>query len=271
MRNHPAAHALLPLLTLGATGTAQAAWELNMTRGVNEISRQVYDLHMLILWICVIAGVAVFGAMIYAMFAFRKSKGAVADKSLTHSTTAEIIWTAAPTVVLIFMAYMAAPALILIEDNRNAELTVKITAYQWKWQYEYVGQDYSFFSSLASTSNETRQLGSGKDPTQVDNYLLSVDKELVLPVGTKIRYLVTANDVLHAWWVPAFAVKRDAVPGYINEGWFSIDQPGTYRGQCAELCGKDHGFMPIVVKGVSKAEFDTWLQQQKDAKAATAT
>jgi cytochrome c oxidase subunit 2 len=247
---------------------AQAAWDLNMPVGVTEISRTVYDLHMLTFWVCTVIAIAVFGAMIYAITTFQKSKGAVPDRGMTHSTKAEIIWTVIPTLILVFLAYKSAPALILIDDTRNSELTVKITGYQWKWQYEYMGEGVSFFSSLAESSNVTRQLGSGKDPAAVENYLLDVDQPLVLPVGVKVRYLLTASDVLHAWWVPDFAVKRDAVPGYINEGWLTIDKPGTYRGQCAELCGKDHGFMPIVVEALPKEEFDAWLAARKQPAAA---
>jgi cytochrome c oxidase subunit 2 len=168
-----------------------------------------------------------------------------------------------PTLILVYLGYMTAPALVRIDDTRNSEMTIKITGYQWKWEYEYVGEDYSFFSTLADTSNAARQLGSGVDPTSVDNYLLEVDNHLVVPVGVKIRYLITANDVLHSWWVPAFSVKRDAIPGYVNEGWFNVDKPGVYRGQCAELCGKDHGFMPIVVEALPKPEFDAWLAAKK--------
>ena len=242
---------------------AHAAWnQLNLPRGVTSISRDAYDLHMLTLWVCTVIGIIVFAVMIYALVKFRKSKGAVAAK-FTHSTKAEVIWTALPTLILIFLAYETAPALIRIEDTRNSEMTIRITGYQWKWQYEYVGQNVSFFSTLAQTSNTARQLHSGQDPRQVENYLLEVDKPLVVPVGTKIRYLLTSNDVNHAWWVIDLAVKRDAIPGYINEGWFTIDKPGTYRGQCAELCGKDHGFMPIVVEALPKAEFDAWLASQQ--------
>ncbi|MCP5139829.1 MAG: cytochrome c oxidase subunit II [Chromatiales bacterium] len=249
-------------LLLVATLPAHAAWKLNLPRGVTPISRDAYDLHMLALWVCTAIGVIVFAVIIYALINFRKSKGAVAAK-FTHSTKAEIIWTILPTLVLIFLAYESAPALIRIEDTRNSEMTIKITGYQWKWQYEYVGQNVSFFSTLAQTSNTARQLDSGQDPFKVEHYLLEVDKPLVVPVGTKIRYLLTSNDVNHAWWVISLAVKRDAIPGYINEGWFLIDEPGTYRGQCAELCGKDHGFMPIVVEALPKAEFDAWLASQQ--------
>ncbi|MEO8224675.1 MAG: cytochrome c oxidase subunit II [Gammaproteobacteria bacterium] len=248
---------------------AQAAWTLNMTQGVTSTSREAYDLHMLVLWICTIVGIGVFGVMIYAIVAFRKSKGAV-PATFTHSTTAEVIWTVIPTLVLIFLGYETAPALVRIDDTRNSEMTIKITGYQWKWQYDYIGKGYSFFSTLAQTSNAARQLGSGLNPKDVEHYLLEVDHPLVVPVGVKIRYLLTANDVLHAWWVPAFSVKRDAIPGYVNEGWFKIDKPGIYRGQCAELCGKDHGFMPIVVDARPKAEFEAWLAAQKAPAAAPA-
>jgi cytochrome c oxidase subunit 2 len=249
-------------LLLTAALPAYAAWDLNLPRGVTATSREVYDLHMLALWVCTVIGIIVFAVMIYALVNFRKSKGAVAAK-FTHSTTAEVIWTILPTLVLIFLAYESAPALIRVEDTRNSEMTIRITGYQWKWQYEYVGQNVSFFSTLAQTSNEARQLDSGVDPDKVENYLLEVDRPLVVPVGTKIRYLLTSNDVNHAWWVIDLAVKRDAIPGYINEGWFTIDKPGTYRGQCAELCGKDHGFMPVVVEALPKAEFDAWLASQQ--------
>jgi cytochrome c oxidase subunit 2 len=241
---------------------AHAAWQLNMTKGVTSTSRDAYDLHMLVLWICTIVGLGVFSVMIYAILKFRKSKGAVAA-TFSHNAKAEMIWTIIPMLILVYMAYEAAPALVRIEDSSNSEMTIKITGYQWKWQYEYIGENYSFFSALAPTSNVTRQLNSGLNPAEVDNYLLEVDHPLVVPVNVKIRYLVTANDVLHSWWVPAFSVKRDAIPGFINEGWFQVDKPGLYRGQCAELCGKDHGFMPIVVEAVSRAEFDAWLAAKK--------
>lgn len=254
--------ALIALAGLSAALPARAAWELNMTQGVTSTAQEAYDLHMLVLWICTIAGVGVFAVMIYAIVTFQKSKGAV-PATFTHSTKAEVIWTVIPTLVLVFLGYETAPALVRIDDTRNSEMTIKITGYQWKWQYEYVGQDYSFFSTLANTSNAARQLGSGVDPKGVDNYLLEVDNALVVPAGVKIRYLITANDVLHAWWVPAFSVKRDAIPGYVNEGWFKVDEPGVYRGQCAELCGKDHGFMPIVVEALPKAEFEAWLAAKK--------
>ena len=253
---------------LPAINPAQAAWELNMPVGVSTISGKTYDLHMLILWVCVAIGVLVFGAMIYAIMTFRHSKGAVAAK-WDHSTNAEIIWTVIPVFILVAMAVPSAQTLIEIEDSRDTEMTVKITGYQWKWHYEYVGEDVGFYSNLAASSNETRQLGSGLDPFDVDNYLLDVDRPLVVPANTKIRYLITSNDVLHSWWVPDFAVKKDAIPGFINEGWFEITEPGVYRGQCTELCGKDHGFMPVVVEVLDKNDFQAWLaSEQADVRMA---
>ena len=260
-------------LAAAASLPARADWSLlNMTRGVSELSQEIYGLHMLILWICVIIAVFTFGAMIYAMVKFRKSKGAVADTSMLHSTKLEIAWTIVPVFILIGMAIPSVETLIKIEDTTESGLTIKVTGYQWFWQYEYIDSGVSFYSRLAQSSNETRQLGSGKDPRAVENYLLDVDNPLVVPTGTKIRILLTANDVIHAWWVPAFGMKRDAIPGFINEMWISVDEdkPGTYRGQCAELCGRDHGFMPVVVVAKPKAEFEAWLAGQRSAQQAAA-
>ena len=256
--------AMLIATWLATAGVAMAytGERYNIPMGVTEISREVHGLHMLIFWVCVAIAVVVFGAMFYSVFAHRRS---VHPKpaDFHESTTVEIIWTAIPFVILISMAIPAAGTLIKMEDTRNAELTVKVTGYQWKWQYEYIGKDVKFFSTLAAESNRARQLGSGIDPNTVDNYLVDVDKPLVLPVDTKVRFLITANDVIHAWWVPAFAVKKDAIPGYVNEIWTKVDEVGTYRGVCAELCGRDHGFMPIVVKVVSKEEFAQYLESAK--------
>jgi cytochrome c oxidase subunit 2 len=247
---------------------ARADWSLlNMPVGVSELSRDIYGLHMLILWICVVIAVFTFGAMIYAMVKFRKSKGAVADTSMLHSTKLEIAWTIVPVFILVGMAIPSVEKLIKIEDTTGSELTIKVTGYQWFWEYEYLDTGVSFYSRLAESSNETRQLGSGKDPREVENYLLDVDNPLVVPTGTKIRLLLTANDVIHAWWVPQFGMKRDAIPGFVNEMWISVDtdKPGTYRGQCAELCGRDHGFMPIVVVAKPRDEFEAWLAEQQAA------
>lgn len=238
---------------------------LNMPRGVTAISREVYSLHMLIFWICVAIAVLVFGAMLYSIWKFRKSKGAIPDRTLTHSTRVEIVWTAVPVLILISMAVPAARTLIAMEDTRNAELSIKVTGHQWKWGYEYLGEGVQFYSNLALPSNVARQLRSGIDPKSVENYLLEVDRPVVVPVDTKVRVLVTGNDVIHSWWVPQFAVKKDAIPGFVNEAWFKAEKIGTYRGQCTELCGRDHAFMPIVVEVVSKADYARWLAEQKQA------
>jgi cytochrome c oxidase subunit II len=258
------------LLTSLATATlaapaAQAAWTLNMTPGISAISRNIYALHMMVFWVCVALAVAVFGVMIYSMIVFRKSQGAVADTKLVHNTKAEIIWTVIPIIILIAMAVPATRTLIETDDATNTELTIRVTGYQWKWGYEYVGSGVTVLSTLDSTSNVARQLGSGIDPLSVPNYLLNVDHPLVVPADTKVRLLLSAQDVIHAWWVPALAIKKDAIPGFVNEAWFKIDagNTGLYRGQCAELCGRDHGFMPIVVDVRSKADFETWLRAQK--------
>lgn len=242
-----------------ASGYASADWELNLTEGVTDISRKVYDMHMMVLWICFWIGVVVFGAMIYSMIKHRKSKG---NKPATfhESTFAEIVWTIIPFAILVMMAIPAAKTLIAMEDTSDAEITVKITGHQWKWEYEYIDSGVKFISSLHADHREAAVVGSGIDPNTVDNYLLEVDNRMVLPVGKKIRFLLTASDVIHAWWIPAFAVKKDAIPGFINEMWTNIDEEGVYRGQCAELCGKDHGFMPIVVEAVSESVFDEWIQ-----------
>jgi cytochrome c oxidase subunit 2 len=255
-------------LMRGATPAMAAGSDLNLRVGVTPLSREIHGLHMLILWICVAIAVAVFGVMIYSIATFRKSKGAV-PATFDHSTKAEIIWTVIPVLILVGMAIPAARTLVKIDDSRGSDLTVKVTGYQWKWQYEYVGEGVSFFSTLAQESNAARQLGSGVDPNSVPNYLLDVDHPLVVPQGVKVRVLVTAADVIHSWWVPDFAIKKDAIPGYINELWFLAEKPGVYRGQCVELCGRDHGFMPIVVEVKPRAEFDAWLAAQKAALQAS--
>jgi cytochrome c oxidase subunit 2 len=255
-----------------AAPAAQAAWTLNMTRGVSDISRRIYDLHMAILWVCVVIGILVFGFMLYSIFAFRKSKGAVADTTLVHSTVVEVIWTTIPVLILIGCAVPAARTLIDTENATNTEMTIVVTGYQWKWGYEYRDTGVSFFSTLDRESNATRQLDSGLDPYAVPNYLLNVDNALVVPAGVKIRVLLTSQDVIHAWWVPAVGVKKDAIPGLTNVVWFKVDtdKTGLYRGQCAELCGRDHGFMPIVLDVRSKADFDRWLAEKKAAAARPA-
>jgi cytochrome c oxidase subunit 2 len=221
---------------------------------------------MLILWVCVITGIGVFGAIFYSIFKFRKSKGAVAAQ-WHENTLVEFLWTAVPAVILVVMAIPATKALVMMEDVAHSDMTIKVTGYQWRWRYDYINEGVFLYSGLARTSDVARQLNSGIDPKTVDNYLHEVDRELVVPVGRKIRFLTTASDVIHAWWVPALGWKRDAIPGYINESWALIKEPGVYRGQCAELCGKDHGFMPIVVRALPEAEYTAWLEKTKAEQA----
>ncbi len=255
---------LFGMALLVGSGSALAAWELNMPRGVTETSHTVYDLHMLILWICVAIGVVVFGVMFWSIFAHRKSKGAQAAQ-FHESTTVEVIWTIIPFGILIAMAIPSTTTLIDMYDSSESDIDIKVTGYQWKWHYDYINEDIDFFSVLKTPKEEIAN-EKEKNP----NYLLEVDNELVVPVDKKVRFLFTANDVLHAWWVPEIAIKKDTVPGFINESWTIIKEPGTYRGQCAELCGKDHGFMPIVVKAVTQPEYDQWLKDQQAAGAAKA-
>jgi cytochrome c oxidase subunit 2 len=261
------------LLAMPALAWAQSAdpkpWQLNMGKGVTASSQHAYDAHMIALWVCIVIGVIVFGAMGYAMFKFRHSKGAV-PAQFSHNTTAEIIWTVIPVLILVVMAWPATAKLIAMYDTRDSEMTVKVTGYQWMWKYEYLGEGVEFTSRLDRESDRLRQ---NKATTQEEikahpHYLLDVDNQLVLPTNTKIRFVITADDVIHAWWVPALGWKQDAIPGIVNEAWTDIKEPGIYRGQCAELCGKDHGFMPIVVKAVPKAEYEQWLASKKPAPAA---
>lgn len=231
--------------------------QYNMLPGVTPISREIYGLHMTIFWICVVIGVLVFGIMFYAIFKHRKSKGAVAANFHEHAQV-EFLWAFIPFVILVAMAIPATKVLMRMEDSSAAVVNIKITGYQWRWKYEYLDKGISFFSNL-STSQEQIDGKVGKG----EWYLLEVDKPLVLPIHKKVRFLVTSNDVVHSWWVPALGVKRDAVPGYIHEAWAIIDKPGIYRGQCAELCGMHHGFMPIVVIAKTEAEYNQWLKEQQ--------
>jgi cytochrome c oxidase subunit II len=248
-------------------------WQLNMTRGVTESSAEVYRLHMLILWICVAIGVLVFGAMAIAMWKFRRSKGAVAA-TWSHHTGAEILWTVIPILILVAMAWPATSTLFRMDDTTGSEMTVKITGYQWMWRYEILNyrdqpSTVNFVSRIDAESDRLRMRGAGTTARQLREekpfYLLEVDRELVLPTDTKIRFVITADDVIHSWWVPALGWKQDAIPGIINEAWTNILTPGVYRGQCAELCGKDHAFMPIVVRAVPRSEFESWLAAQEGA------
>lgn len=268
-------HAIAGLIAgLAATAAAAAGqperWQLNMTQGVTDTAQRAYDMHMWMLYICVVIGIVVFGAMGYAILKFRKSKGAVPDKTFVHSTKLEILWTAVPTLILIVMAVPATIKVMEAYDTKGHEMTVKIVGQQWLWTYEYVGEGVKFTSRLDRESDRIRQ--SGAVPTAGDHgtYLIDVDRRLVLPTDTKIRFILTADDVIHAWWVPALGWKSDAIPGIVNEQWTEIREPGIYRGQCAELCGKDHGFMPIVVEAVPKAEFQARLAAMKAENDTTA-
>lgn len=263
---------LLSALVAMMSTNVFAEYGLNMTEGVTSISHDIYDLHMMVFWVCVVIAVVVFGAMFYSVFAHRKSKGAVAAQ-FHESTKAELLWTIVPVIILVGMAIPASKVLIDLEDTTKAEMSVKITGHQWKWQYDYPKEGISFISNLAQSHKDV-VTGTDAEREAVGNYLLEVDKHLVLPVDTSIRFLITSNDVIHNWWVPAFGVKQDANPGFINDAWAKIDEIGTYRGQCAELCGKDHGFMPIVVDVVSKADYAKWVAEQQaaaEAAAASAT
>ena len=252
----------LPTLLLAATANA-TDMPLNMTQGVTEISQQVYHLHMTIFWICCVIGAVVFGIMFWSIFRHRKARG-VQPAQFHESTKVEILWTAIPVVILIIMAIPATKTLIAMEDTTEADVTVLVTGSQWKWHYKYLNHDVEFYSLLATQKEQINNKF-----TKGENYLLEVDRPLVIPTGKKVRFLMTSDDVIHSWWVPAFAVKKDANPGFINESWTKVDQPGVYRGQCAELCGKDHAFMPIVVVAKAPAEYEAWLnaEQQRIAKA----
>ena len=259
--------ALGPVLMLMTAVTMAAGGEVNqvnMAPGVTEVGKEIYDLHMIILGICTIIGIGVFGVMFYSIFYHRKSKG-VTPATFHESTTIEIAWTVIPFLILIGMAVPATSTLLNIYDHDEAEMDILITGYQWKWKYEYLnenGENVAFFSNLRTPQSEIYNTEA-----KGEHYLLEVDEPVVLPADTKVRFLVTANDVIHSWWVPELAVKKDAIPGFINEAWTRTSEIGVYRGQCAELCGKDHGFMPIVVNVVSQGEYDTWLGE-KQAEAA---
>jgi len=257
-------------LMLGSvlSSSAWADMQLNLTKGVTEVSRDVYDLHMLAMYTCVVIGIVVFGAMFWSMAFHRKSKGAKAA-DFHESTKVEILWTAIPIVILIAMAVPATKTLIEMENNDDSDVTIQVTASQWKWHYKYFDQDIEFYSVL-STPREQYENQQGTTAEKGENYLLEVDKHLVIPVNKKVRFLITSDDVIHSWWVPAFAVKQDANPGFINEAWTKVDKPGIYRGQCAELCGKDHGFMPIVVEVKSEADYAKWIDEQYQIAAQAA-
>jgi cytochrome c oxidase subunit 2 len=245
------------LLLCSIFSQAQAAWTVNMAPGATQISNAVFDLHMTIFWICVVIGLIVFGAMFWSMMMHRRSTGQNAAH-FHENTRVEILWTIVPLLILVAMAIPATATLIKMYDSSESDIDIQITGYQWKWHYKYLGQDVEFFSNLATPAEQIHNQSA-----KGEHYLLEVDKPLVLPVDAKVRFLVTSADVIHSWWVPAFAVKRDAIPGFVNEAWTRVDKPGLYRGQCAELCGKDHGFMPIVVEVKSKPDYEKWLGERK--------
>jgi cytochrome c oxidase subunit 2 len=253
--------------------TEPVRWQLNMTPGVTSTAANAYSAHMIMLWICVIIGVIVFGAMAVAMIKFRHSKGTKPDTDFTHSTKLELIWTIIPIIILVVSAWPATQKVMAqYSANQNTEkdeMTIKVTGYQWMWRYEYVGEGVDFISRLDRKSDGLRQNGASSQAEigAHDSYLRDVDKPLVIPADTRIRFVITADDVIHSWWVPALGWKQDAIPGIINDAWTKVSKPGTYRGVCAELCGKDHGFMPIVVKVLPKAEYQVWLAAQKPAPA----
>lgn len=253
------ARVLLGAVLTMAAGSATAGWELNMPRGVTPISHDVYDIHMLTLWVCVGIGVVVFGAIFYSVVKFRKSKGAQAAQ-FHHSTVAELIWTTIPVLILVGLAIPATRTLLVMENTGGAALTIKVTGYQWKWHYDYPAQGIAFYSELAQA--DWKAVEDDK-PYSTKHYLLSVDHPLVVPVGEKIRFMITGGDVIHSWWVPDLGMKKDAIPGFVNEMWARIEKPGVYRGQCAELCGAYHGFMPIVVKAVSQQDFQKWVKAER--------
>jgi len=255
------------LLSVMLSGVVQAAAEMNMRPGVTETSQAAFDLHMMVIWVMVVISVIVFGAMIYSFIFHRKSKHPT-PATFSHSTKVELVWTIIPILILIYLTIPAVKLLIEMEDTSESEMSVQITGSQWKWHYKYIDHDIEFYSNL-STPREQFENYEGSGAANNPNYLLEVDNELVIPVDTKVRFLVTAADVIHSWWVPDLAVKKDAIPGFINETWTKVLTPGIYRGQCTELCGKDHGFMPVVVRVLSKPDFAIWVAD-KDAEKVVA-
>jgi cytochrome c oxidase subunit 2 len=260
MLTSPRLRAMLLSLLWVTSQPTQAEYVFNMTQGVTEISHAIHSLHMTIFWICVGIGVCVFSVMFYAIIWHRKSRGVVASH-FHENTFVEIVWTIIPFSILIAMAIPATHLLIKMHDTKtDSALSIKITGHQWRWEYEYLGEGVRFISNLTTPKLET-QNRAPKNP----HYLREVDNPLVVPIGKKIRFLTTASDVIHSWWVPALGFKKDAIPGFINEAWAKIERPGIYRGQCAELCGVLHGFMPIVVEAKTEEEYQAWLAEKKAA------
>ncbi len=255
---------LLKALALAflSPGAAFGAREWNLQTPVTPIARQMYDLHSFIFWICVIIFIAVFGVMFYSIFRHRKSVGHEAHQ-FHENTTVEVVWTVIPFLILLFMAFPATRTILAMKDTTEPGMTVKITGYQWKWGYDYVQEGFGFYSNLSTPLAQIENRAP-----KGDNYLLEVDNPMVVPVDTKVRLLITASDVIHSWWVPAFGVKQDAIPGFVRDSWFKAETPGIYRGQCAELCGKEHGFMPIVVEVKTKDDYAKWIDEQRKKAAA---
>lgn len=250
--------AFLAFSNSAIASTAAERSDLNLRQGVSDISLEVYDLHMLMFWICVVIGAVVFGVMFYSMVMHRKSTGAK-PANFHENVKVEVLWTVIPFVILIAMAWPAATTLIAMEDTSEADVTIIVTGSQWKWHYKYKDNpDVEFFSLLATQREQINNKF-----TKGENYLLEVDRPLVIPTGKKVRFLITSDDVIHSWWVPDFAIKKDANPGFINEAWTNVNEPGIYRGQCAELCGQDHGFMPVVVIAKDPAEYEAWLKAEE--------
>jgi cytochrome c oxidase subunit II len=260
--NRTIARILTGLLLLLGSGLVHADWALNLQQPATAIAQDIYDLHNIIMLICAVIFVGVFGAMFYAIWKHRKSVGHRANQ-FHENTTVEILWTIIPLLILVGMAYPSTKTLLSMRDAADADITIKATGYQWKWHYDYLNENVGFFSNLTTPREQIEN-----QAPKGEHYLLEVDNPMVVPVGKKVRVLVTANDVIHAWWVPAFGVKQDAIPGFIRDAWFKVDTPGSYRGQCAELCGKDHAYMPIVVEAVSEDEFKEWVAQRRQVKAA---
>jgi cytochrome c oxidase subunit 2 len=241
---------------------SMADWAMNMRPGVTSTSNDIYDLHMIILWICVVIGVVVFGVMFWSIFAHRKSPDRK-PANFHENTLVEILWTIIPLVILVAMAIPATATLIDMYDTTEAEIDIKVTGYQWRWKYDYIDEEFGYFSNIATSEDEIYNRTA-----KSEHYLLDVDNPMVIPTNTRVRLLLTSNDVIHSWWVPAFGLKKDAIPGFINEIWTQVDEPGIYRGQCTELCGVRHGFMPVVVKAVPREEYDAWVTEQTAAAAA---
>ena len=246
------------------TQNVNAAYQLNLRAPHSEIANQIYDLHMLIVYVCLAILVVVFGVMFYSIYKHRKSAGHEAAQFHEHHLL-EVVWTIIPAVILIAMAVPATKTILAMKDTSAADMTVKVTGHQWKWEYDYIGKDVKFISNLATTQDQIDNKAE-----KSENYLLEVDNPMVVPVGKKVRVLLTASDVIHSWSMPSFGVKQDAIPGFIKETWFRADAPGVYRGQCSELCGKAHGFMPIVVEAVSDEKYAAWIEAKKAEAAAGA-